>query len=80
VSVSYDLPAGTFSTGDDSALEYTLQAEPQALFNNSVLTVQVVAPDGWSPVAAPGMKVTDGTATVSAIQSAPIDVAIRFQK
>jgi hypothetical protein len=26
------------------------------------------------------MKVTDGTATVSAIQSAPVDVAIRFQK
>lgn len=80
VSVSYDLPAGTFTADDGSGLEYTLQAEPQALFINSVLTVQVVAPAGWAPVAEPGMKVTEGTATVSAIQSAPVNVAIRFQR
>ena len=80
MSVTYDLPAGTFSTPDAGRLEYTLQAEPQALFTNSILTVQVVAPAGWKPVAEPGMNITDSTATVSAIQSAPVNVAIGFER
>jgi hypothetical protein len=42
--------------------------------------VQVTGPSGWTPVAQAGMKVDAGTATVSAVQEAPIDVAIQFQR
>ncbi|MHB1066041.1 MAG: DUF4012 domain-containing protein [Candidatus Nanopelagicales bacterium] len=80
VSVSYRLPAGTFSGPTSSELEYTLQAEPQALWVNSVITVQVTAPDGWLPIEEPGMKVQGPTATVSAVQSAPVNAAITFER
>ena len=56
-------------------LAYRLQAEPQSLWNPSTLTVQVTAPAGWTPVPQAGMEVQDSTATVSAVQSAPVDVA-----
>jgi hypothetical protein len=80
LSVSYELPAGTFTTGEDGQLEYRLQAEPQSLWNDSVLTAQVTAPQGWTPVAQNGMNVQGSTATVSAIQSAPVNVAISFER
>ncbi len=80
VSISYDLPAGTFSPGGSGTMPYTLQAEPQSLFTPSVITVQVTAPPGWVPVAQPGMKVQGATATVSAVQSAPVNVAMQFER
>ena len=78
ITVSYDLPRGTFSL--DNALEYRLAAEPQALFIDPTLTVQVTPPAGWGPVVQPGMKVVDGTATVSAVLDRPIELGIRFEK
>ena len=78
ITVSYDLPAGTFAI--DNSLEYRLKAEPQALFIDPTLTVQVTPPSGWGPVVQPGMKVVDGTATVSAVLDSPIDLGIRFEK
>jgi hypothetical protein len=78
VSVSYELPAGTFGT--DGSLAYVLHSDPQSLFNNSTLTVRATAPDGWSPVATPGMNVNEQTAEVSAVQSGPVDVRIAFEK
>jgi hypothetical protein len=80
VSVSYDLPAGTFTPDANGHLTYRLQAEPQSLFVNSTLTVQVSGPSGWTPVAQPGMKVEGPTATVSAVQSAPVNVGIEFER
>jgi hypothetical protein len=80
VSVSYDLPAGTFAPDANGHLTYRLQAEPQSLFVNSTLTVQVSGPSGWTPVAQPGMKVEGPTATVSAVQSAPVNVGIEFER
>jgi len=89
VTVSYDLPAGTFSTDQISSqeqseeptrLEYRLNALPQALFTDPTLTLQVTPPAGWSPVAVPGMKVSEGTATVSAVLDRPLDIGIRFEK
>lgn len=80
VSISYDLPAGTFSPGGSGTMPYTLQAEPQSLFIPSVITVQVTAPPGWVPVAQAGMKVQGATATVSAVQSAPVNVAMQFER
>jgi hypothetical protein len=80
VSVSYDLPAGTFSLTDRGAMEYRLRALPQSLWNPSVITVQVSGPAGWAPVQQPGMNVQGPTATVSAVQAAPVDVAIRFER
>ena len=89
VTVSYDLPAGTFSTDQVSGqeqseeptrLEYRLSALPQALFTDPALTVQVTPPAGWSPVVVPGMKVSEGTATVSAVLDRPLDIGIRFEK
>jgi hypothetical protein len=89
ITVSYDMPSGTFSTEasptdpeelEPTSLEYRLQAEPQALFIDPTLTVQVTPPSGWGPVVQPGMKVSEGTATVSAVLGAPTNVAIRFEK
>ena len=91
VTVSYDLPPGTFSLDasptDPQAdeptptrLEYRLRAEPQALFIDPTLTVQVTPPPGWGPVAVPGMQVSEGTATVSAVLNGPLDIGIRFEK
>jgi hypothetical protein len=80
VTVTYDLPAGTFAKAADGTLPYTLQAEPQSLFVPSTITVQVTAPAGWAPIATPGMKVQGSTATVSAVQDAPVNVAIQFQR
>ncbi len=85
VSVSYDLPPGTFANNQDDAtpatvLTYRLTAEPQALFIDPTLTVQVTPPPGWGPVVQPGMKVDGGTATVSAVLEGPLEVGIRFER
>jgi hypothetical protein len=80
VSVSYRLPAGTFSTDDPARLAYRLQAEPQSLWQPSILTVQVTAPVGWVPVAQDGMNVQGSTGTVSAIQSAPVNALLQFER
>lgn len=89
ITVSYDMPSGTFSTeasptdpqeAEPTSLEYRLQVEPQALFIDPTLTVQVTPPSGWGPVVQPGMKVSEGTATVSAVLEAPTNVAMRFEK
>ena len=92
VSVSYDLPPGTFAntlpeTPDDPAgsdaqtvLTYRVTAEPQALFIDPTFTVQVTPPPGWGPVVQPGMKVDEGTATVSAVLDQPLEIGIRFEK
>lgn len=79
VSVSYDLPAGTFTT-KDGGLAYRLSAEPQALFVPSTLTVRVTAPDGWAPVQDQGMQVTGSTAEVSAVQDRTVEVGIDFTR
>ena len=42
VSVSYQLPAGTFtSTNAAEPLQYVLRADPQSLWLNSTITVRV---------------------------------------
>ena len=61
-------------------MEYRLQAEPQSLWNPSVLTVQVTGPDGWTPRPMEGMEVNGSVATVSAVQSAPVNAAIGFTR
>jgi hypothetical protein len=78
VSISYQLPPGTFTGAQAGTLDYALQAEPQSLFVDSVLTVQVTGPAGWTPVPMQGMLTQGATATVSAVQSAPVNVAITF--
>jgi hypothetical protein len=80
VSVSYDLPPGTFSTDNANVLEYKLQAEPQSLFVDSLLTVQVTPPAGWSVNEYAGMQVTEGSGTVSAIQNGPVEVQMSFRR
>lgn len=80
VSVSYVLPPGTFSGDEVGTLDYTIQAEPQSLWENSTLTVQVTAPPGWNPIQYPGMNVNGTTATVSAVQDAPVNAAITFER
>jgi len=84
VSVSYELPAGTFSNGDVSGdarkLTYRVRAETQSLFNNSVITFQVNGPQGFKPERQQGMKVLGGTATVSAVQSGPVTAEIGFTR
>ena len=84
ITVSYDLPAGTFSLGPDSSsptsLEYRIRAEPQALFIDPTLTIQVTPPAGWKPVTVPGMQVSEGTATLSAVLDRPLDIGVRFEK
>ena len=78
VSVSYELPAGTFTK--DGGLSYQLQAEPQSMFVAPSLTVRVTVPDGWRPVQDAGMKVTDGTAEVSAVLDRPVRVGIDVER
>ncbi|MGI9136388.1 MAG: DUF4012 domain-containing protein [Candidatus Nanopelagicales bacterium] len=81
VSVSYQLPAGTFASANTAEpLQYVLRADPQSLWLNSTITVRVTPPAGWAPIATPGMKVTAGTAEVSAVQDAPVNVRIGFQR
>jgi len=80
VSVSYSLPAGTFSTENDATLEYQLRADPQSLFIASTLTVQVTGPRGWTPQKQSGMNITAETATLSAVQSGPVEAKIRFNQ
>ena len=91
ITVSYDLPPGTFTTNasptdpqtdslEPTSLEYRIRAEPQALFIAPTLTVQVTPPAGWGPVAVPGMQVSEGTATLSAVLDQPRDIGIRFEK
>jgi len=79
VSVSYTLPAGTFEVVD-GALEYRLQAEPQSLFVPSTLSVTVTPPAGWTPVQQPGQVQSGTTATISAVQDAPVNVTMRFTR
>ena len=79
VSVSYDLPSGTFG-GEGKPLIYTLQAEPQSLFINSTITARVTGPTGWEPEGGPGMKVTGQTGEVSAVQDAPVNVTMAFRR
>jgi hypothetical protein len=85
ISVTYDMPPGTFVSGDlpeDAdlssldAVEYRVQAEPQALFEDQTLTVQVYPPPGWRVVTYPGMKVEDGAGIVSAVVSGPTRIGI----
>jgi len=92
VSVSYDLPAGTFAntlpeTPDDpsgaesaTVLTYRITAEPQALFIDPSLTIQVTPPPGWAPVEVPGMQIAEGTATLSAVLDQTREIGIRFEK
>ena len=80
VTVSYNLPAGTFSGTRPGELVYALRALPQSIWTPSTLTVQVTAPTGWAPIPLDGQQVSGSTATVSAIQSAPIDVRIGFRQ
>lgn len=79
LSVSYTLPSGTFLK-EDGTMQYLLQAEPQSLWNPSVLTVQVTGPEGWDPIGMPGMETKGSVATVSAVQDAPVNVAIGFER
>jgi hypothetical protein len=79
VSVSYDLPSGTFG-GEGKPLIYTLQAEPQSLFINSTITARVTGPTGWEPEGGPGMKVTGQTGEVSAVQDAPVNITMPFRR
>ena len=79
VSVTYDLPAGTF-TGADGSLVYNLQAEPQSIWNASTLTVRVTPPAGWRAENDLGMKVDQaGVAEVSALQTGQVNVSITMK-
>jgi hypothetical protein len=80
VSVSYELPKGTFPVDASGQITYRLHAEPQSVFISPTITVQVTGPSGFQPVAQPGQKVEGTTATVSAVQSGPVDVGIAFQR
>ena len=80
VGVSYDLPPGTFTTDDPGLLEYTLQAEPQSLWINSVITVTVTAPPGWQPVPQDGMNMAGSTVSASAVQDAPANFLMQFRR
>ena len=79
VSVSYELPAGTFDVGDGT-LRYRLHADTQSMFIDPTLTVRVTGPDGWTPIAQTGMLVTGQTAEASAVLDGPLDVAIDFER
>ena len=82
VSVTYELPAGTFSGGDTSGdsrtLTYRVQAEVQSLLNDSTITFQVTGPAGFTPIRQPGMKISEATGTLSAVQSGPVNAEIGF--
>jgi hypothetical protein len=86
VSVSYSMPPGSFSASAGSPsvqldrLVYRLQAEPQALWTPSTITVRAAAPPGWTPVPIPGAKVSGTTIEVSAVQNAPVDVRLEFER
>ncbi len=84
VSVSYRLPAGTFSAADGS-LRYRLRAEPQSLFIAPSMTVQVTAPTGWAATSATGTAATStemsgATASVSLVQNQPLDIEMDFSQ
>lgn len=79
VSVSYDLPAGTF-TAPDGNLVYNLQAEPQSTWNASTLTVRVTPPVGWRAENDLGMKVDGaGVAEVSSLQTGQVNISITMK-
>ena len=80
VTVSYNLPPGTFRDPRQGDLVYSLRALPQSIWTPSTLTVQVTAPAGWAPISLDGQQVSGSTATVSAIQTAPVDVRIGFRQ
>jgi len=40
----------------------------------------VTGPQGFTPVKQAGMKITDATATLSAVQSGPVEATIRFNQ
>lgn len=76
VGVTYTLPSGTFTKA--GPLRYSLTALPQSLWLNSTITVRVTAPAGYAPVAQDGMLIDGATAQVSAVQDAPVNLAIDF--
>ena len=78
ISVSYDLPAGTFTSG--TGLHYALQALPQSIWNPATLTVRVTPPAGWAPTDQSGMSVVGGVAQLSAVQNQTVNVAIDFHR
>ena len=80
VSVSYELPPGTFLDPAGGDLSYRLRAEPQSLFVNSTLTLRVTAPMGWTPEVERGMKATGQTLEVSAIQDRPVEIQLKFSR
>ncbi len=80
VSVSYELPAGTFTGDSIGTMDYMIQAEPQSLWVDSTITVQVTGPDGWVPVPQAGMTVQGATATLSAVQSGTVNALISFER
>lgn len=77
VSVSYDLPAGTFGS-TESGLAYDLRADPQSLFVPSTITVRVTAPDGWRPLPEVGAQISGQTIEMSAVQDGPVHVHTAF--
>lgn len=79
VSISYTLPAGTFTVENSTDLTYTIHADPQSLFTPGTITVSVTPPPGYSPVRVRGMDVTNSTATVSAVQDGPLDIGLTFE-
>lgn len=84
VSVSYDLPPGTFAASaggpvlGDRRLVYRLHADPQAIFNPSVLTVRVTGPAGRVPEPIEGAIITGNTIELSAVQDGPVRIRVPF--
>lgn len=84
VSVSYELPPGTFSSSAGAPvlggrrLVYRLTADPQAIWNPATLTVRVTGPPGRVPVPIEGALVTGNTIEVSAIQDGPVTLRLPF--
>lgn len=84
VSVSYELPPGTFSASAGGPvlggrrLVYRLHADPQAIWNPSTLTVRVTGPAGRVPEPIDGAIITGSTIELSAVQDGPVRIRIPF--
>jgi Protein of unknown function (DUF4012) len=84
VSVSYELPPGTFSASAGAPvlggrrLVYRLQADPQAIWNPSTLTVRVTGPAGRVPEPIEGAIITGNTIELSAVQDGPVRIRVPF--
>jgi hypothetical protein len=57
-----------------------VQAEVQSLLNDSTITFQVTGPAGFTPIRQPGMKISEATGTLSAVQSGPVNAEIGFTR